>query len=123
MKSYDEKYNMSGHEIMDNTPIAVPTRFRRSLTLQEQIQLMIKRDMSRLAQQNGYETYEEADDFDVDDDPEMKSPYQLDDEIVPPGSVPPVALAADPDPGELPDPKADKRTAERRRSDAKEAEE
>ena len=41
---------------------------------------MIRNEVSSRAQAEGYETFEEADDFEVGDEPELRTPYELDDE-------------------------------------------
>lgn len=63
------EYNELGQELPDPTPVAVPLKFQRQETLDEKIRrfmrnAQIQRDLS-LA---GFETEEEANDFDVDDD-------------------------------------------------------
>lgn len=70
---------MSGrHEILDDTPVALPVRWRRPVPLAETIRRMVKQQLSLAASDQGFESFEEADDFDVDDDPEIKTQYELD---------------------------------------------
>lgn len=70
---------MSGRkENPDPTPIEVPLHLRRPFSLQEEMRRMIREEMSRAAVSKGAESFEEADDFDVDDDEELKSEYELD---------------------------------------------
>lgn len=72
MKKYDEK----GRELMDPTPMAMPAGFKRPATLQEQL-VRHMRAAERLAQQNGQESFEEANDFDCDDDkPDYSTPWE-----------------------------------------------
>lgn len=73
MAQYDER----GREIPDNTPVEIPLGWRRPLTLQEQIQRHIRVEFSQLASSRGFESFEEADDFDVDEDPDMLTQYEL----------------------------------------------
>lgn len=73
------KLDKNGHEILDQTPIAVPVGFGPSETLAEQIRRILRQETFRqeLASQ-GVETFEEADDFEVGDDYDPKSPYEED---------------------------------------------
>lgn len=68
-----------GAEVLDDTPVALPVRFKRPQNLIDQVREVIHQEGLR-AQDAGYESFEEADDFDVDDDPELKSPYEVDEE-------------------------------------------
>lgn len=68
----DEK----GWEVLDPTPIARPLRFSRPPTQLEEIRRMMAM-VSREAEQQGHETFEEADDFDVGDDYDPQSPWEL----------------------------------------------
>lgn len=71
------KYNERGEELPDDTPIELPLRFRHPPSLQEQIRSMIRTEVSVRAASVGMETFEEADDFDVDDENELQSPHEL----------------------------------------------
>lgn len=68
----------NGHEILDDTPVAIPTKFSRPPTLAEQVRQLVKGAMSAQAAEQGYETFEEADDFMVGDDYDPTSPYEMD---------------------------------------------
>lgn len=60
---------MSGRrEILDDTPIEVPAGFRRPESLTEQIQRMVRTQISEAADRNGHETFKESQDFEVDED-------------------------------------------------------
>ncbi|AFS65320.1 hypothetical protein [Dragonfly-associated microphage 1] len=66
------KFDEKGRELPDPTPIEIPTGFRRPETLQEQIRRLIRSE--QFAAQMGRpdaESFEEANDFDVDDDGEL----------------------------------------------------
>lgn len=65
------KYNDRGEELPDDTPVETPLKFRRPPTLQEQIKAMVRGEMSRAAAEEGKETFEEADDFDVEDEDDL----------------------------------------------------
>lgn len=68
----DEK----GWEVLDPTPIARPLRFSRPPTQLEEIRRLMAM-VSREAEQQGHETFEEADDFEVGDDYDPQSPWEL----------------------------------------------
>lgn len=63
------KFNERGHEILDPTPVEMPMQWKRPPTLQEQIKAFVRRELSEQAAAAGAETFEEADDFDIEDDP------------------------------------------------------
>lgn len=72
------KFDDQGREIPDPTPIEVPLDFNRPLTLQEEIRRFLQIEASYVAQNAGFETFEEADDFDVDEEEvEFVSPYEI----------------------------------------------
>jgi len=64
----------------DPTPIAKPVGFNRPPSIREQIQQALRAHLANAVDDEA-ESLEEADDFDVDDDPELKSPYEVDDEL------------------------------------------
>lgn len=70
--------NEKGHEVLDNTPVAKPVGWRPPLTMQEQIQRFVREELSRRAAEAGEESFEDADDFEVGDDYDPRSPYELD---------------------------------------------
>lgn len=66
-----------GRELLDPTPMAPPVGYKRQPSLSEQIREMVRSE--RLAADLdglGFETLEEADDFDVGDDFDPSSPYE-----------------------------------------------
>lgn len=68
-----------GREILDNTPVAMPAGFERPESIHDKIKRMIRSErLAQEAQQAGFETPEEADDFDIGDDYDPRSPYELD---------------------------------------------
>lgn len=68
---------MSGREeFLDPTPVAIPVRFTRPPTRFEEIRAAIQQ-ASRLASEEGFETLEEANDFNIGDDFEPDSPYEF----------------------------------------------
>lgn len=63
-------------EIPDPTPVEMPIGYHHPETLQAMIARMVRFESDR-AKEHGLETFEESDDFDVDDDSEIVSPYQM----------------------------------------------
>jgi len=71
------KYNDKNEEIPDNTPVELPIGYKKPESLQEMIARMVNVH-SQLAEREGRESFEEADDFDVEEDVDPISRYQLD---------------------------------------------
>lgn len=71
------RYDEFGREIPDPTPISLPYPFKRPEPLVEIIRRSIREEMSRHAAAEGEETFDEADDFEVDEEPDLFSPYEL----------------------------------------------
>lgn len=75
---YEKKYDAHGNEVMDGTPFAVPIHLKRPPTLQEQVSRLVRSEAMRMeAARLGRESFEEAEDFDVDDDLDPRSPYEV----------------------------------------------
>lgn len=67
--------NDKGQEIPDDTPVVI--RFKsRVITEFDRVREFISREMSEAAARAGSETFEEANDFDVDDDMFPVSPHE-----------------------------------------------
>lgn len=62
--AYDDK----GREVLDPTPVALPVGWKRPESLQELVQRMVREHVSRVAAAEGEESFDEADDFEVEDD-------------------------------------------------------
>lgn len=72
-------YNKNGEEILDTTPISIPIKFKVPVPLNERIKQMVRLEASQMAASLGAETFEEADDFDISDDPvDPSSPWEED---------------------------------------------
>lgn len=80
-----------GAEVLDSTPVEVPLQFRTQESMDDIIKRMVSQSLSQAAQEVGYESIEDADDFDVDDGmPKIDSPFEDPLEGVPsPGGLPP----------------------------------
>ena len=75
----ERKYDERGYEIMDDRPLQPPIGYHRQPSLSDQIRQMVRSEaLAREAEQSGLETFEEADDFDIGDDYDPRSPYEDD---------------------------------------------
>lgn len=74
-----KKHRKDGSEVPDPTPIEIGLDQRRPLTLQEQIARFCRSEvLAEVAKKNGMDTFEEADDIEVDfeEGDEFMSPYE-----------------------------------------------
>lgn len=72
-------YNEYGEEILDQTPVAMPLKFKIPVPLSEKIRQMVREEVSQAAEENGLETFEEADDFEIEDEVSLPgTPYEED---------------------------------------------
>lgn len=69
-------------EIMDPTPVAIPVKYTRMSHHNETIRQIIRSELSAAAAQREMESFEEADDFSMDDN-DPTSPYEQDFEGLP----------------------------------------
>lgn len=76
------KFDDRGREIPDTKPVAVPLNFRKPLPVAEMVRRMVIRELSQKVAAKGQESFEEADDFEVGDEPELRSRYELDETVV-----------------------------------------
>lgn len=63
-------------EELDTTPLSIPIHAHRPPSLQDQMRKYVRNHLNNHAVQNGMETFEEANDFDVGD-PDPASPHEL----------------------------------------------
>ncbi|AXL15475.1 hypothetical protein [Microviridae sp.] len=73
-----------GEELLDPRPMEAPVGFSKPLTLQEQIARVLKTE--KLMEEHGMENYDEANDFDIEDDfhnEERLSGYEIAEEEYP----------------------------------------
>lgn len=74
--------HQTGREDPDQTPIAIPIGFSQPESIESMIARAVRSHaFMEAARRNNRETFDEADDFDVDDDPELKSPYEIDESL------------------------------------------
>lgn len=66
-------------EIPDQTPMEIPLGFKMPMSLADQIRQMVRTQLSAQAEAQGEETFEEADDFEIDEDPSPISVYEMQD--------------------------------------------
>lgn len=62
------RFDQNGHEVPDNTPVEIPLGAARPESLAEMVRRMVRTQVSMLAQNEGIETFEEASDFEIEDD-------------------------------------------------------
>ena len=92
MRRLDEK----GHEALDPNPVEIPAGLRKPESLEERIRRIIRSSVSDEAAQQGLETFEEANDFEIDDDPvDPETPYETDFDPVLGREVSPADVARD----------------------------
>lgn len=66
-----------GREVPDPKPVAIPAGFKRPETLQEQVARLVRTTLSRQAEAQGFESFEESQDFDIPDDPvDPSTPFE-----------------------------------------------
>lgn len=67
-----------GKPILDPVPIAPPIGYKKHPSMVEMVRAMVRSEkLAEEARASGHETFEEAEDFDVDDEPmQMRSPWE-----------------------------------------------
>lgn len=70
--------HQDGSPVLDPTPMAPPIGYKKSPSMVEIVRDMVRGERLRQeALESGHETFEDAEDFDVGDDPEqLRSPYE-----------------------------------------------
>lgn len=73
---------LSRGEQLDYTPVEIPLGMQKPLTLREEMKRFIREAISSHADSEGYESWQEADDFDMDDEwlDFPTTPYELKEE-------------------------------------------
>lgn len=65
-------------EKLDPTPVSIPIGFEKPPSIAEEIRRFIRSyEFEKEMKSQGYETFDEADDFEVGDDYDPHSPYEL----------------------------------------------
>lgn len=64
-----------GREVLDQTPITINVA-RRKISKFDDVRDFIRSELSKAATESGAETFDEANDFDIPDDPAMQSPWE-----------------------------------------------
>lgn len=79
LRSAADRLNSRGEEIPDPQPVSIPIEMRRPETSDERIRRIIAHSASMEARRQGFESFEDADDFDIEDDPiDPSTPYEQD---------------------------------------------
>lgn len=95
------QYNDMGQEIPDPTKPALPTGFKRPDPLADRVRQMVHGELSRRARDQGFETFEESEDFDVGDpdDFDPTTPYEMEFDPLLGEEISPAQLRASDEPG------------------------
>lgn len=72
------KLDALGHELVSSKPMAPPVGFKKAPSMVEHLRSMVRSELlAREVAAQGLETFEEADDFDIADDPvDPSTPYE-----------------------------------------------
>lgn len=73
-KLYLDSY---GRELPDPTPIAPPVGYTKQPSMVDHVRALVARSLSERAAELGAETFEEANDFEIGDDYEPETPYEV----------------------------------------------
>lgn len=65
------QFDEMGREILDPTPVEMPVGMKRPESLQQMIQRLVRAQISQQAQQQGFESFEDANDFDIDEEDDL----------------------------------------------------
>lgn len=73
------KFDKEGRrELPDPTPVELPLRLRKPETQEDMMRrIVLEEHLSRQAREEGLETFAEADDFEIDEDPDPISHYEV----------------------------------------------
>lgn len=73
------KYTADGRELPDPTPVEVPAGWRQPESVESMLARMVRTKVSELAEKEGLETFEEANDFDIEDEDEPLTAHEQQD--------------------------------------------
>lgn len=75
-----KSFTARGAEILDTTPMELPLGYKPHESMDDKLRRIVREEVSKEASKHGLESFEEADDFTVDDgDDFLPSQYQLTD--------------------------------------------
>lgn len=75
--SHTFHHDDQGREVPDPTPAPVPGWVTKAVSRHDSIKAYVRSVLAMEAEAQGFETFEEADDFDVDEEPDPFSPYEI----------------------------------------------
>ena len=85
-------------EPVDVTPVEVPAYYKAPLTIKQELQRYVRYELSKQAQQEGFETFKEFEDYELEpedeDEPEWASEYEfseMDEEVLGEGLAEPAS--------------------------------
>lgn len=70
------KFDKLGREMPDDTPLELPAGFKVPESLESMVARLVRTRVSEMASREGMESFEEANDFEVDEDEEL-SPSEV----------------------------------------------
>lgn len=79
-KMLEKGLDEHGNFVVDATPLAPPIGYKKQPSMVELVREMVRSERLKAeAEANGHESFEEAEDFDIEDDPDMmRSPWEND---------------------------------------------
>lgn len=101
----DLNHDRFGREVPDPTPVAPPIGYQKPFSMVDHLRELVRTELSRAAADADVETFEDADDFDIEDDPpDPHTPYEAVFDPVP--NPPPTSrpIPAPPEPQTTADP-------------------
>lgn len=72
-------FNEKGEELIDDTPVEIPVALRKVVDIRDEMLAYVQTHLSRMADEAGEESFEESEDFEVDDDPAPIGEHELSD--------------------------------------------
>lgn len=77
MRAQEKPLDELGRELPDSTPLEPPLNYQKTPSLSDQIRDLIRSEkLKQAAEEAGYESFDDADDFEIEDDPYPYSPYE-----------------------------------------------
>lgn len=71
------KFNERGEELPDPTPVEIPAGFKEPESIQSMIARLVRTHVSDAAARHGFETVDEANDFEVEDEEFGETKYEV----------------------------------------------